>query len=101
MIIVTGSVTANPDALPEVLRLAVEHVHRSRLEPGCLLHSVHQDVENPNRVVFLEHWLDRDALKVHFGVPESRAFAKALTSLASEPTTLEIYEAERVELQHL
>ena len=99
MIIVTGSVTANPDALPEVLRLAVEHVHRSRLEPGCLLHSVHQDVENPNRVVFLEHWLDHDALRAHFGVAESREFAKALRSLATEPT-LEIYEAERVELQH-
>ena len=100
MIIVTGSATANRDALPEVLRLAVEHVHRSRLEPGCLLHSVHQDVENPNRVVFLEHWLDRDALRVHFGVTESRDFTKALRSLASEPT-LEIYEADRVELQHL
>ena len=100
MIIVTGSATANPDALPEVLRLSVEHVHRSRLEPGCLLHSVHQDVENPNRVVFLEHWLDHVALRVHFGVAESREFAKALRSLATEPT-LEIYEAERVELQHL
>lgn len=98
MIIVTGSVTATPAALPEVLRLAVEHVHRSRLEPGCLLHSVHQDVENPNRVVFLEHWLDRDALRVHFGVAESREFAKALRALASEASTLEIYEAEHVEL---
>ena len=101
MIIVTGSVTATPEAFPDLAQLALEHVHRSRLEPGCLLHSAHQDLENPNRVVFLECWLDRDALKVHFGVPESRAFAKALTSLASEPTTLEIYEAERVELQHL
>jgi quinol monooxygenase YgiN len=93
MIIVTGAVKANPDALKEVLRFSLEHVRRSRLEPGCLLHSVHQDVENPNRVVFLEHWLDRDALKVHFGVPESRAFAKALNELASEPPTMEIYEA--------
>ena len=100
MIIVTGSVTANQDALPEVLRLAIEHVHRSRLEPGCLLHSVHRDVENPDRVVFLEHWLDRDALRVHFGVAESRGFTKALRSLATEPT-LEIYEADRVELQQL
>ena len=98
MIIVTGSVTANPEALPEVTRLAVEHVHRSRLEPGCLLHSVHQDVENPNRLVFLEHWVDLDALRVHFGVPESREFARALRSLASEPSTLAIFEAEHVEL---
>jgi hypothetical protein len=35
-----------------------------------------------------------------FGVTESRAFTKALRSLATEPT-LEIYEAEPVELQHL
>jgi quinol monooxygenase YgiN len=98
MIIVTGSVKVHADALDEVLRISLEHVHRSRLEPGCLLHSVHQDVEDANRVVFLEHWLDRAALKVHFGVPESRAFAKALNGLASEPPTMEIYEAEPADL---
>ena len=32
------------------------------LEPGCLLHSVHHDVEDPNRLVFVEHWADHDAL---------------------------------------
>ena len=37
-----------------------EHVRRSRTEPGCLLHSVHQNVEDPSVVVFLEHWEDRD-----------------------------------------
>ena len=94
MIIVTGSVTARPDALDEVLRHSLEHVHRSRLEPGCLLHTVHQDVENPNRVVFVEHWTDRDALMTHFQVPASGAFVQALTDLSDGPTTLEIYEAE-------
>ena len=98
MIIVTGSITANPEALPEVTRLALEHVHRSRLEPGCLLHSIHHDVENPHCLVFLEHWVDLDALRVHFGVPEARGFAKTVRSLVSGPMTLEIYEAEQVEL---
>ena len=62
MIIVTGSVQARPEHLDEVLALSLEHVHRSRAEPGCLLHSVHQDVEDANRVVFVEHWADLDAL---------------------------------------
>jgi quinol monooxygenase YgiN len=96
MIIVTGSVVARPDTLDELLRLSLEHVHRSRLEPGCRFHSVHHDVENPNRLVFLEHWADRDALKTHFGVPASRTFAKALGDLSAEPGTLNIYEAEPV-----
>jgi quinol monooxygenase YgiN len=56
------------------------------------LHSVHQDVEDPNRVVFLEHWADRHVLKQHFGVPESRAFVQAINALASEPATIQIYE---------
>ena len=98
MIIVTGSVRARPDALDEVVRLGLEHVRRSRLEPGCLLHSVHHDVEDANRLVFLEHWADRDALAAHFRVPESRAFATALGGLAAEPPTLEIYEAEAISL---
>lgn len=98
MIIVTGSVRARPETHDEVLRLSLEHVRRSRLEPGCLLHSVHHDVEDANRLVFLEHWVDRDALMTHFRVPESGAFATVLGELASERPTMDIYQAERAEL---
>ena len=93
MIIVTGSVQARPDRLDEVLRRSLDHVHRSRAEPGCLLHSVHQDVEDPNRVVFLEHWADLDALRTHFAVPASGAFITALQPLVDGSPTLEIYDA--------
>ena len=98
MIIVVGSLEARQGALEEVLRLSREHVDRSRLEPGCLLHSVHQDVENPNRVVFIEHWADRDALIVHFRVDASRAFAKTVSDLTAARPTIEIYEAEPINL---
>jgi quinol monooxygenase YgiN len=98
MILVTGSVQARPDTLDEVLRISLEHVHRSRSEPGCLLHSVHQDVEDPHRVVFVEHWADREALLAHFHVPASGDFAARLGELAAAPPTIEIYEAERARL---
>jgi len=93
MLIVTGSVHARPDRLADVLALSVEHVHRSRAEPGCLFHTVHQDVEDPNRIVFVEHWQDADALRTHFAVPESGAFVAALTELVAGSPTLEIYDA--------
>jgi quinol monooxygenase YgiN len=96
MIIVTGRVLARPETFEELRRISLEHVHRSRLEPGCLMHSVHEDAENGSQLVFLEHWLDADALKAHFGVPASRAFAKALGDLAAEPPTMETYTAEPV-----
>lgn len=101
MIIVTGSVVAEPGAADRVEAECLAHVRRSRQEPGCLLHSVHRDVEDPNRFVFLEHWADRAALAAHFRVPGSLAFVEAVGELAAEPTTLEIYEATPISMRDL
>lgn len=92
MILVTGSVVVRPDDLEEAVAIALEHIRRSRTEPGCLLHSVHHDVEDPNRLVFLEQWADRDALDAHFAVPASADFVRRVSALATEPPTIEIHE---------
>ena len=94
MILVTGTVHAKPETVEEVLTISLEHVHRSRQEPGCLLHSVHRDVEDPLRVVFIEHWADIEALHAHFRVAASRDFAKHLGRLATDAPSMTIYEAE-------
>jgi quinol monooxygenase YgiN len=97
MIVVTGSVTARTDSFDEVRKLSLEHVHRSRTEPGCISHAVQVDCENPLRLVFFEQWADRAALLAHFAVPASRDFVKSLQSLAAAATTIELYEASRLE----
>src|ERR1700758_553482 len=97
MILVTGTVTAREDSFEEIRRLSLEHGHRSRTEPGCLSHAVHVDCENPLRLVFVEQWTDRAALAAHFEVPASRDFVRALRSLAASASTLEIFDATRVE----
>ena len=96
MIVVTGSVTARADSFDEVRKLSLEHVHRSRTEPGCISHSVQIDCENPLRLVFFEQWADRAALSTHFAVPASRDFVKSLQKLAAAATTIELYEATRL-----
>jgi quinol monooxygenase YgiN len=96
MIIVTGSIIARPDSIDELLALSLEHVRRSRAEPGCCSHAVHRDAENPLRLVFLEEWEDGTALANHFAVPASRAFAKAARALAEEAPTLNVFEASKV-----
>lgn len=97
MIVVTGSVTARQDSFDEVRRLSLQHVHRSRSEPGCISHAVNIDCENPLRLVFFEQWADRAALLNHFAVPASREFVKSLQSLAAAATTIELYDATRLE----
>ncbi|SDS33096.1 putative quinol monooxygenase [Bradyrhizobium canariense] len=97
MIVVTGSITARHDSFDEIRKLSLEHVHRSRKEPGCIFHAVQIDCENPLRLVFIEQWADRAALQAHFAVPASREFVRALQPLAAAATTLELYDATRLE----
>ena len=97
MIVVTGSVTARQNSFDEVRRLSLEHVHRSRGEPGCISHAVHVDCENPLRLVFFEQWNDRAALLAHFAVPASREFVRSLQSLAAAAATIDLYDATRLE----
>lgn len=93
MIIITGSIIASSDTFEEMLAISLEHVRRSRSEPGCLSHAVHVDTENPMRLFFFETWVDRAAVGTHFAVPESRAFVKAVNRLALEAPSIQIYDA--------
>lgn len=90
MIIVTGAGVVRADAIDEALRLSLEHVRRSRLEPGCITHGVYRDVEQPERIFFYEEWADRAALDAHFAVPASGEFVNALSALTEEAPTISI-----------
>lgn len=93
MVIVWGSIETQEGHRDEALRLSLEHVRRSRAEPGCLRHDVHVDVENEGRLVFFEQWQDMDALRAHFAVPAAREFAARVAKLAARPPEMRIFEA--------
>ena len=96
MIIVTGSFIAKEGQIATALELSLAHVERSRLEVGCLLHTVHVDAENPNRLVFLEEWDNMAVLKAHFKVPDSVAFTNRITELAQVVEPLNLFDATRL-----
>lgn len=99
MILVTGAIVAKPDTVDEIKRMALEHVRRSREEPGCLHHSVQVDCENPLRLVFVERWADKAALATHFRVSASGGFVRAAAKLASAPPEIAIYDATETNTQ--
>lgn len=93
MIIVLGSVIARPETFAELLKVAQEHVERSRAEPGCIAHAVHVDHENPLKLVFVEKWTDAPALAAHFRVKGSIDFVGHARTLAAGPPVIEIFSA--------
>ncbi len=99
MLIVTGSISARADTLEALRALSLEHVARSRAEPGCLEHGVAVDADDALRLVFFERWADRPALDAHFALPASRAFAGAVARLAAHPPQLSVYEARELSVR--
>lgn len=97
MIFVNGSVIAQDDKQAAALALGVEHVCRSRLEPGCIAHAVYQDPDNTHRLIFIEQWESHDALMAHFAVPASQTFVAAIAELAISPPELVVYQATRLD----
>jgi quinol monooxygenase YgiN len=92
MILVTGSILVGEDSFDDVLRACLEHVERSRKEPGC----VHVDCQNPMRLFFFEQWADEAALRAHFEVEGSKAFVRSLKGRIVETSGTKIYRAEPI-----
>lgn len=93
MIVIFGSLTGTPATIDELKRLGLEHTRRSRLEPGCLSHDLAHDVDNPNRLLFVERWTDIDAVRAHFAVEASGEFVRRATAMCAGPPTLELFDA--------
>ncbi|MEM7284274.1 MAG: putative quinol monooxygenase [Pseudomonadota bacterium] len=97
MVIVWGCIEIKQGSLQEAIAISLEHVERSKQEAGCLNHSVQQDVENPQKLVFYEEWEDLAVLQQHFAVPESGLFVGRISQLAVAPPTMKIFEASEVQ----
>jgi quinol monooxygenase YgiN len=97
MIVILGSVLVQDGRMDEAQAVSLEHVRRSRTEPGCIAHAVHVDCENPHRLVFVEEWADDASLQAHFRVPASRQFVAALSQCAAQPPDMALYRAEKLE----
>ena len=96
MILITGHVILTPEHRERMIALGAEHSARSRSEPGCLAHNCHVDVENPDRLMFVEEWESIDAVRAHFAVPASGAFVAEMRDLSPQPPAIGIYTAEDI-----
>jgi quinol monooxygenase YgiN len=84
VIVVTGRVQVPPGNRERFLEVATEMCRQSRQDPGCDGYRVYADLEQPDRYVFLEEWVDDAALQRHFAQPHTSAFMADLAGLLGE-----------------
>jgi quinol monooxygenase YgiN len=77
------------DAVDDLTRTAAE-------EPGVLEYRVTQELGYQNRFVFIERYVDQDALAAHQQTPACAAYVAALPGWLARPTAAVVDAATRV-----
>lgn len=94
VIIVTGGVTARPETFEALRAACIAHSERSRREPGCILHTIHVDAEDPLHLFFYEQWEDAAALKAHLYTDDLAGFVREAQALAASADKTRFHTAD-------
>ncbi|MEQ8835160.1 MAG: putative quinol monooxygenase [Miltoncostaeaceae bacterium] len=68
-VVVVAHARAKKGRGAEAAALLMNLVGPTHGEEGCLLYALHQDVADPDHLVFVERWSSREALDAHAGAP--------------------------------
>jgi quinol monooxygenase YgiN len=93
MIIVIANVRVVPNRLEEALSLSRRHVAQSQTEEGCIAHSVYEDPDQENHLVFLEEWESEESVKAHIARPATGEFVNTLLTMAVGRPKFRLYLA--------
>ena len=75
---IAATITVKPEYRQELFGVFQQLVLASRQEAGNLRYDLHQDIENPNRVVFFEIWQSQAAVDEHGASAHFQNFLKAV-----------------------
>ena len=78
MITIVAKLILKPGKKEDFKVLTEELRRESRKEKGCISYNLYEDINNPNRLAFIEEWRDEEAIKLH---NESKHFTGTIPKL--------------------
>jgi quinol monooxygenase YgiN len=89
MISLIAKLPIKEDKMDEAVAAIRELVTEVAKEEGTMFYTLNRDSKNPNTLVFMERYRDKDALNVHSNTPHFKAFfAKSGAWLSGKPEVL-------------
>jgi quinol monooxygenase YgiN len=98
MIIVMAAQTVKAGKKQDVLALAQPLMAATRKEAGCVSYTLFDDPGDPQRLVFVEEWLSKEALKQHLATPHIAEWREKVKDLRAAPTVIKLYEGQETTL---
>ncbi len=92
MIGVIAELPVKEGEMEEAVRIIRELMNHVAQEEGTLSYTLNRHQTDPNRIVIMERYKDRDALEAHSSTPQFRAFLKEIGSLLSGKPQIRVME---------
>ena len=84
-ILVVATLKIEDGKVDEAVAELTPVVEATHQEEGCLSYILHQDVNDPNTLVFVERWATQDALNAHMQQPHMLKLVELASTLLAEP----------------
>lgn len=75
---IVATIVVKPEYRQELVGVFQQLVLASRQEAGNLRYDLHQDIKNPNRMVFFEIWQSQAAVDEHGATAHFQSFLHAI-----------------------
>ena len=93
MIVLNAKIETNPGAAAALKDAVAAMEKASRAEPGCIEYVFSTEMSNPTNIRIIEHWMDLDALKLHFTLPHMAAFNEAVRKNPPKSIDVKMFDA--------
>lgn len=99
MIVVHAFLYARPEHR-EAFARALRNLQAATLERdrGCLHYACYTDIDEPDRFVCVEQWVDLDSVRAHLAAPHYIEADAVLDRLRAGPAEVHIFTAEHTSL---
>jgi quinol monooxygenase YgiN len=92
-VVVVATFKAQPGKEEEAVQVFRDLVAPTHAEQGCILYALHQGVDDPSRLTFVERWASREDLDAHLKAPHLEAFFPRVEELFGDSADIVVYEA--------
>jgi quinol monooxygenase YgiN len=92
-ILVVATLKIQDGKVDEAVAALTPVIESTHEEEGCLSYVLHQDVNDPNTLVFVERWASQDAINAHAQQPQMLKLFEIASDVAAEPPQITFCES--------
>lgn len=99
MIYVVATLSVKPETRAEFIEAAKACIAGTRQEAGNIAYDLHESVTDPSKMVFVEQWVDAEALVPHRATEHMKTFGRVAVKCFSAPPKIEVITPAEVVLR--